>query len=218
MDQLEKPIPRTISRVLIIFSRIGSFIFHPFFMTTIAAVIVYRLVPEKFYSYSFKEIKTLIGKLALFTILFPFIAVLLFRRSGLVSNTRMHKPGDRIFPLLASLIFYVLAYWLFVRPFHVLVIHSLVLGSCCAVLVIFIINNFYKVSVHTTAAAILPGICLVLMLGGRPTVVPLLMASLIAIIVGLVRWLLGAHTIGQILLGYLIGIFTQVCAYYYFQP
>jgi hypothetical protein len=47
------------------------------------------------------------------------------------------------------------------------------------------------------------------------TITPLILALLVAIIVGMVRWLLGAHTIGQILLGYLAGIFTQLGAYYY---
>jgi len=45
----------------------------------------------------------------------------------------------------------------------------------------------------------------------------LIFASLVAIIVGIVRWLLGAHTIGQILLGYVAGIFTQIGAYYYLR-
>jgi len=72
--------------------------------------------------------------------------------------------------------------------------------------------------VHTTAAAILPGVCIVLMLSEKITIKPLIFALLIAIIVGIVRWLLGAHTIGQILLGYLTGIFTQLGAYYYLHP
>jgi membrane-associated phospholipid phosphatase len=37
----------------------------------------------------------------------------------------------------------------------------------------------------------------------------------IAMVVGIIRWLLGAHTVGQILLGYAIGILTQLGAYFY---
>jgi hypothetical protein len=208
------PKPRTRSKALIIFSRIASFVFHPFFMTTIAAFVVYKLVPVSFHSYSSREIKIFLAKLALFTILFPFLSVFLFRKLNLISDAKMHKPGDRIYPLLTALLFYTLAYWLLARSLP-LFIHSLLFGTCLSIFILFIVNNFYKVSVHTTAAAILPGICIVLMVGEKVTITPLIFASVIAIIVGIVRWLLGAHTTGQILLGYLTGIFTQVGAYYY---
>ena len=154
--------------------------------------------------------------LALFTILLPFLSVLIFRKLGLISDTKMHDAGDRIYPLLTALIFYTLAYWLIARGLP-LSIHSLLLGSCFSIFLLFIITNFYKISVHTAAAAILPGVCIVLMVSEKIPITSLILALLIAIIVGMVRWLLGAHTVGQILLGYLAGIFTQLGAYYYLR-
>jgi len=211
------PKPRTRSRGLIVFSRIASFVFHPFFMTSIAAFALYKLVPLKFHNYSSAAFKIFIAKLSLFTILLPFLSVFLFRKLNLISDTKMHKPGDRIYPLLTALVLYTLAYWLLARSLPIY-IHSLLFGSCLSIFILFIVTNFYKVSVHTTAAAILPGICVVLMISEKMGIAPLIFASLIAIIVGMVRWLLGAHTIGQILLGYLTGIFTQLGAYYYLHP
>ncbi|HEV8504170.1 MAG TPA: hypothetical protein VGQ53_02180 [Chitinophagaceae bacterium] len=209
-----RPQPRTRSKGLIIFSRVASFVFHPFFMTSIAAVLIYKLAPSSFRSYSSSAIRIFIEKLSVFSVLLPFLAVFLFRKLNLISDTKMHEASDRIYPLLTALVFYTTAYWLLARTLPVF-IHSLLFGSCLSIFILFIITNFYKISVHTTAAAILPGVCVVLMLSGKTTMVPLLFASLIAIIVGIVRWLLGAHTIGQILLGYLTGIFTQLGAYYY---
>ena len=214
--QARKPQPRTRSKGLIVFSRIASFVFHPFFMTTIAAFGIYKLVPSNFHDYSSSAIRIFIAKLALFTIFFPFLSVFLFRKLNLISDSKMHEASDRIYPLLTALVFYTLAYWL-MAPGLPIFIHSLVFGSCLSIFILFIVTNFYKISVHTTAAAILPGVCIVLMLSEKITIKPLIFALLIAIIVGIVRWLLGAHTIGQILLGYLTGIFTQVGAYYYLQ-
>ena len=211
-----KPKPRTRSKELIAFSRIASFVFHPFFMTTVAAFASYKLVPLSFHNYSADAMKIFLAKLAMFTILFPFLSVFLFRRLNLISDSKMHEARDRIYPLLTALVFYTLAYWLLAGNLPV-VIHSLLFGSCLSVFMLFIITNFYKISVHTTAAAILPGICIVLMVSEKMAVTPLIFALAIAIIVGTVRWLLGAHTIGQILLGYLTGIFTQLGAYYYLQ-
>lgn len=209
-----KPQPRTRSRGVIIFSRIVSFVFHPFFMTTVAAFLIYKLVPSSFHNYSSSAIRIFIEKLTVFTILFPFLSVFLFRRLNLISDTKMHEPRDRIYPLLTALVFYTTAYWLLARSLPVF-IHSLLFGSCLSIFILFIATNFYKISVHTTAAAILPGVCIVLILSEKIAITPLIFASLVAIIVGMVRWLLGAHTTGQILLGYVTGIFTQLGAYYY---
>jgi hypothetical protein len=155
-----------------------------------------------------------IAKLAVLTILLPFLAVYLFRKLNLISDTKMHEPRDRIYPLLTVLVFYTTAYWLLSARLPIF-IHSLLFGSCLSIFILFIATNFYKISVHTTAAAILPGVCIVVMVSERIAITPLIFALLVAIIVGIVRWLLGAHTIGQILLGYLTGIFTQLGAYYY---
>jgi hypothetical protein len=210
------PQPRTRSKELITFSRIASFVFHPFFMTTVAAFALYKLIPSSFLNYSSDAMKIFTAKLAMFTILFPFLSVFLFRKLNLISDSKMHEASDRIYPLLTALVFYTLAYWLLGGHLPVF-IHSLLFGSCLSIFILFIITNFYKISVHTTAVAILPGICIVLMESEKMTATPLIFASVIAIIVGIVRWLLGAHTIGQILLGYLTGIFTQLGAYYYLR-
>ena len=210
------PQPRTRSRKLVVFSRIASFIFHPFFMTTIAALGLYKLAPLSFRNQSTHSINIFLALLLLVTIMLPFLSVLLFRKLDLISDTKMHEPKDRVYPLLMALIFYTLAYWFLAQGMPFL-IHSLLLGSCLSIFILFIVTNFYKVSVHTTAVAILPGVCIVLVIIGFRETTPLLFALVIAIIVGVVRWLLGAHTIGQILLGYLVGIFTQLGAYYYLR-
>jgi len=208
------PQPRTRSEQLIIFARIASFVFHPFFMTTIAALGICKLVPASFQNFSSHAIRVFVAKLAFVTIIFPFLSVFLFRKLDLISDTRMHEPKDRIYPLLTALIFYTLANWFLIRGLPIF-IHSLLLGTCLSIFILLIVTSFYKVSVHTTAAAVLPGVCIVLLGREKITIIPLVFASLIAIIVGTVRWLLGAHSIGQILLGYLTGIFTQLGAYYY---
>ncbi len=123
---------------------------------------------------------------------------------------------DRIFLLLATMIFYFLTYGIFVSEYKIpLLLQALLAGSSSAIVIVFIINIFYKVSVHTTAAGILLGMCIVLILSERTIILPLVLALLIAALVGAIRWLLGAHTMGQILLGHSIGILTQIMAYFY---
>jgi hypothetical protein len=204
---------------LLISSRIASFIFHPLFMTALMAFCIYKLAPDDFSNFSSTVFRTWFLQLMLYTVVLPFLLIFLFRAFGLISNARMHQPRDRVPPLVATIFFYLLAYNFFKAHYQFPVLFRvLLLGCCCAIILVFVINFFYKVSVHTTAAAILPGICISLMLNESVAIaLPLLVALVIAAIVGLIRWLLGAHTVGQILLGYAIGIITQIGAYFYFN-
>ncbi len=81
---------------------------------------------------------------------------------------------------------------------------------------IFMVNIFVKVSMHTTAAGGMLGLVIVLMIISPVNMaVPLFIALLIAGLVGTARLLLGAHKRGDVWLGYLIGIIVQVAAYFY---
>lgn len=212
----DKPIPRTNSQALIIFSRIASFVFHPLFMTSLAAFITYKFSQE-FSGMSLPLFQRWFGKILLFTILLPFASIFISRMSGLVSNARMHQPRDRIVPLLATMIFYFSAYILISRSHHApSLVCSLLLGSSSAIIIIFIVNLFYKVSVHTSAAAILVSISVILLINEKISIFLFLLLWIVGITVGIVRWLLGAHTIGQILWGYMIGMTTQFIAWFIF--
>ena len=212
----DNPIPRTRSAALIIFSRVASIIFHPLFMTTIMAVLLNAFLRPDFSRPSSKEFERWTVQLFLYTVVLPFLSILLFRITGLISNAKMHKPRDRVLPLIATLVFYFLAYELLVVRYRVGgLMQNLLLGSCCAISIMLIINFFYKVSVHTTAAAILPGMCVILAITEATTPFALLLLAVsVAIVVGAIRWFLGSHTMGQILLGYAVGIFSQLGAYF----
>ncbi len=98
------------------------------------------------------------------------------------------KARDRIFPLLATMIFYFSAYGIFVSEYKIpLPLQALLAGDSCAIVIVLIIDIFYKVSVHTTAAGILLGMCTVLILSERTIILPLVLALLIAALVGAIR-------------------------------
>lgn len=207
-----KPIPRTRSFLLIILSNVATIILHPLFTTTFAALILYKLVPGSFKNFPTDE---WITWLLLFTVILPFLSILFFKLSGLISNARMHKPRDRYLPLFASLVLYFIAYHVLSRRDSMpLLMQTLLMGSFIAILFDFMINFFYKVSVHTTGVAILPGMCVVLLANGNVVnFFPLLYSILASALLGVARWLLGAHTQGQILMGYAVGIISQVIAF-----
>jgi len=206
----DRPFPRTHSEPILIFSRVASIILHPLFMTAIAAILLYKINPGD------RDFRIWCVQIILFTILFPFLSIFLLRVSGVISNVTMHRPSDRVVPLIVTLVFYFVAYEILISKYNVSpAMKGLLLGSCCAIVLIFLINFFYKVSVHTSAAAILLGVCIALTMDGTATNILLfVVAVLLAVIVGVIRWFLGAHAMGQILLGYLVGIFSQVITHF----
>ena len=90
----DNPIPRTRSAALIIFSRVASIIFHPLFMTTIMAVLLNAFLRPDFSRPSSKEFERWTVQLFLYTVVLPFLSILLFRITGLISNAKMHNMKE----------------------------------------------------------------------------------------------------------------------------
>jgi len=215
-----KPVPRTNSRALRIFSSIASFVLHPLVIVTYITIALYNLSANGFSAVDERRFLEWTGILLLSTVFFPFLAILILRLTGLISDAFMHAPKDRILPLTATLIFYVWAFYFFEhKALAPLLLKSLLLGAIFSIILDFFINIFYKVSVHTTSAGMMPGSILALMII-EPSTPPsiFVVATIAAILVGLIRWWLGAHTLGQILLGYSIGISMQLIAYLILRP
>jgi len=210
-----KRVPRTKSRALRIFSSIASFVFHPLVIVTYLFISLYHINAPGLPVVDQKRFLEWLGILFLTTVFFPFLAILTLRLSGLISDAFMHAPKDRILPLAATMVFYVWAFYFFEhQALAPLLLKCLLLGAILSIILDFFINIVYKVSVHTTSAGMMPGSILSLMMidpSTNPSV--LVVATVAAVIVGLIRWWLGAHTLGQILLGYSIGISMQLLAY-----
>src|SRR5213075_205671 len=124
----DKPLPRVHSKAIIVFSEIASIVFHPLFMTAITAMILYYIKPDAWPN------KDWLGSLLLYTVVLPFVAIFLFKITGVISNARMHKPRDRVLPLAATFIFYFVAYKIPGSRNDVpVVMKSLLLGSCFSI-------------------------------------------------------------------------------------
>src|SRR5215467_9085583 len=147
----DNPLPRTRSTTLIAFSQAASIILHPLFMTTIAALLLNTFLRPDFSTPSSNEFERWIVQLFLYTIVLPFMVIFTFKITGLISNAKMHRPSDRVLPLIATLVLYFVAHEVLIVRHRVGgLMQSLLLGSCGAIAIMLIINFFYKVSVHTT--------------------------------------------------------------------
>jgi hypothetical protein len=185
-------------------------------MPTVMAIVLYNLSPASFAGVNNAAFGKMLLPIILNTLFFPLIATLLMKATGFIESIHMNTPKDRIIPLLATMIFYFWAYNVFKSLNAPLLLRILLLGSFWGVIVVFMINIFVKVSMHTAAAGSMLGILLVLMfLSPVNMVLPFFIALIIAGIIGTARMILGAHTNAEIWLGYIVGILVQLGAYWY---
>src|SRR5690606_38276950 len=133
-------------------SRIITILFHPIFVAFGTAYLVYYLQKAEYVSIENKYPMWL-GYLFINLIMFPLIATFLMKALGFISSVTMKEPRDRIIPLIATMIFYFWAYNVAknVTPEVPLFLRSFLLGSFWGIIMIFIINIFFKISMHTTA-------------------------------------------------------------------
>lgn len=196
-------------------ARLISIIFHPIFVAFATAYLVYYLEKASYVSIENKY-PLWLGYLFINLVLFPLISTLLMKALGFISSITMKEPKDRIIPLIATMIFYFWAYNVSknVTPEVPLFLRSFLLGSFWGIIMIFIINIFFKISMHTSAIGGTLGILLLMIFYSKVDILPLMfVAILLAGIIGTSRLILKEHIPFELLLGYVIGLLVQIGAY-----
>jgi hypothetical protein len=210
------------SKPLRAFATVLSYIFHPVFMPVAMAYVLFFLSRDtNFAGVADQSFYRWLLILALNTIFFPLLTVALLKGLGFIKSFQMTEPKDRIIPLIGCMIFY---FWANLAlgsnpeaPIP-LILHTLTLGSFWGIIAIFMINIFYKVSMHTTAAGAMLGLMLLLMFTSPVNmVVPFFVALLVAGLIGTARMILGAHKIWEVWSGYALGFAVQIAAYIYLK-
>ena len=207
------------SKFLRVLARIASYVFHPVFMPTVMTLALYMLAPVSFAGIDVAGLKLWLLRIGLSTLFFPLFTVVLLKGLGFIQSIHLYTPKDRIIPLIATMIFYFWAEHIAANiPNTPLILRVLLLGSYWGIVLMFLINIFFKISMHTTAAGGMIGILIVLMIVSTVNmVIPLFLALAIAGIIGTARMLLGAHKIWEVWLGYILGALVMLGAYLYLK-
>ena len=204
--------------VLRIMATIVSYVFHPAFMPVIMTLVLYRLAPASFAGVTQKNIGIILLRVAYLTAFFPLLTVVLLKGLGFISSFQMKDPKERIIPLIGTMIFYFWAYRVFKNIDSPFILRVMLLGCFWGVISVFMINIFFKISMHTSAAGSMIGILMILLfLSPVNLVLPFFLALLVAGLIGTARMILSAHRSGELWLGYITGILVQVAAYLYLK-
>ena len=210
----------TSSKMLRVLANIVSYVFHPVFLPAVMTILLYKLAPQSFAGFNVigfgRRPLPLIAPVLISTVLFPVVAILLMKGLNFVESIRLENPKDRIIPLIATMTFYFWIYLVMSNTNAPFLLRVLLLGSFWAVIAIFMINIFFKISMHTTAAGGAIGMIVVLMLYSPVNMVlPLFLTIIAGGIIGTARLVLSAHSQSQVWLGYIVGFLVQLAAYWY---
>ncbi|MCW3462323.1 hypothetical protein [Chitinophaga nivalis] len=200
------------------FAQAISWLAHPLFIPLLVTFLVLQSIPE--YMVAFKSISkrfafdTLYFRVAIISLGFPLLTVLLAKALGFISSIYMKTQRDRIIPYIAVIIYYFWAFYTFLQEGRAPKFYTaFFLGTFLSISIAFISNNFIKTSMHTVGWGGIIGFLLSLAWGMHMNVsIPLVITFFVAAIVATARLILHAHTPREVYLGFFIGIITQLAA------
>lgn len=199
------------------FATIISYVFHPVFIPAMMTCVIYYFFKPDFVTLN-NTTPYWPGMVIINTILFPLLVVFLLKRLRFIGSVKMDEPRDRIIPLIATMIFYFWAYQVFKSLQAPPLLRVFYLGNFYGIIAVFMINIFFKISMHTAAAGGAVGIMLLILLyAGSSLLIPFIIVLAIAGIIGTARLQLGSHIPLEIWLGYFAGIISQLCAYLFLK-
>lgn len=190
------------------FLQSASFIFHPLLMPLIGVGLYFKLTP-KFIEPEIIIIKTY--AIIIITILIPLISFFLLKNSGLVKSINLKEVKERKYPLMIQIILiFIIITRVFTKYHHPELYYFFiaVVVSSLVALILVIVN--FKVSLHQMGIA---GVTMFLIaLSIRFTENYLFEISLFFLINGWVassRLETKSHSISELIIGFIVGVFPQ---------
>ncbi len=215
-------------------AKLVSALFHPVFILYYIFLTLHIITPVAFIYSDPKQglaVHFLVFGMSVF---FPLVSTFALRAAGLIKSVHLEEKQDRIGPMIATIIFYV---WLFLnyRSFNIgpNIFDATILGATIALSICFLINNFSKISMHGAGMGGLVGAFGIFrmtipqmtydfpidnfILSISPNLF-LALAIILAGVVGSARLELGSHRPQDVYGGFIIGLTTQIMAYWMLGP
>ena len=195
-------------------ARITSIVFTPFSIPFLAFLVLFLFSYLRIMPILYKGI--VLGSVYCFTILTPTITIFLFRKINGFARQELSERKKRYVPILLTIISYVFCL-LMMRKLNIpwymtgIIFVSLVISIIC-----ILVNLKWKLSEHMAGmGGIIGGLVSFSALFSYNPVVWLCLFILIAGILGSARIVLGHHTLGEVLSGFVVGL---VCSFLILHP
>jgi len=203
------------------FAQIASIVWHPIFMPIYCFLIMLYCFPYH-YMYIPRRIWTIsVVLLFLMTCVFPAVSTLILHRLKIVDDMDISQRKQRILPYIIFLFFYLCTFMMFKpKPTPSLVymedpiLATAILGATLSLIISFFLNNFKKVSMHTTGISGLLGFSIGISLYTNNSMLAIILLALLATgILAASRIILRAHTPTETYWGIFSGLVSQLLAF-----
>ncbi len=218
MNSYPAPGAAPVLPVVKLLAQFFSWLFHPLLAGLYMALYLIYLDPEYFMGMPISGKTQILFIYLINSVFFPLMAVLLCRGLGFVQSVYLKTQKERIILYAISMIFFFWTFYVFKnKPGIPVIMAQMSLGIFIAVIIDFIANIFFKISMHATGAGGLVGLFTVLLFTSPGLVnVPLAVAVLLAGLICTSRLIVSDHRMGDIVLGLMAGFASQWIAAWYF--
>ena len=190
------------------FLQSASLIFHPLLMPLIGVGLYFKLTP-KFIEPEIIIIKTY--AIIIITILIPLISFFLLKNSGLVKSINLKEVKERKYPLMIQIILiFIIITRVFTKYHHPELYYFFIAVAVSSLVALILVIVNFKVSLHQMGIA---GVTMFLIaLSIHFTENYLFEISLFFLINGWVassRLETKSHSISELIIGFIVGVFPQ---------
>ncbi len=188
-----------------------SWIFHPLLLGLYMAVYVIYIDPDYFIGLS-KGAKTQTLYIYIInSIFFPLIAVFLCKALGFVQSIYLKTQKERIVLYAITMIFFFWTFYVFRnKPGIPAIMAQLSLGIFLSVIIDFVANIYFKISMHATGAGGLVGLFTVILYTSSGFVsIPLAIAVFVAGLTCTSRLITSDHRMTDMVMGLTAGFASQ---------
>ncbi|MCS6822319.1 MAG: hypothetical protein NZ551_10675 [Microscillaceae bacterium] len=195
-----------------IFTRIAyiiSGLFHPLLLPSICFAILFYSVPNIVGHIKSEAKFNLLMLIFLLTFLLPIFSILLIYVLGRISSLTLESQQERNLPYIIASAFYAFSTYFFYTKLGSLAVVYVILGlTTISIILVTIINFFWKISAHSVGIAGVWGFILGLhyRFPTQELLYPLIVVSVVAGLLMTVRLYLDAHTPTQVWIGALLGL------------
>jgi hypothetical protein len=134
-----------------------SIVLHPLLMPLLCVVFAGQFDPMVNGRVHPEQLSITYVIVALSTIAFPAINILLLRWYGAVTTFEVRKRKERFAPYISSAFFFTLGYILLRRGALPVSIHAIMLGCTVSLIVLAVVNTRLKISAHAAGVGGLAG-------------------------------------------------------------
>ncbi len=198
-----------VDRTLIRTARVISAIFTPFSIPFLAFLILFLFSYLRIMPIQYKLI--VLGVVYCFTILMPTLTIFLFRKINGFSPEDLGERKRRFMPFLLTITSYVFCLVMMHRLNIPWYMTGIILAALIMMVICIVVNLKWKLSEHMAGVgAIVGGLVSFSALFGYNPVWWLCLFILIAGVLGTARIILQHHTLGEVLVGFAVGLICSL--------